>query len=220
MTAPTPGQATGQVTGPRPPVILGIAGFSGSGKTALARALRDRLGATLLPLDAYYRDLAHLAPGERDRQNFDHPDALDIDLLLQHLGELARGHPIDRPCYDFVTHTRKAGVTEHLEPTPVILVEGVLALHDPRLRAQFGLAVYVETPPSVFLSRRIQRDARERGRTESSVRQQYAATAGPMAEQYVRPSARHASVVVNGAAPLKQAIGRVLGKLRDRRLLS
>ena len=205
---------------PRPPVLIGIAGFSGSGKTALARALRDRLGATLLPLDAYYRDLAHLAPDTRDRQNFDHPDALDLDLLLSQLGELVRGRPVDRPCYDFATHTRTSGFTEHIAPAPVVLVEGILALHFPQLRALFDLAVYVDTPSSVCLSRRIQRDTRERGRTELSVREQYAATAGPMAEQYVRPSATHASVVVDGAAPLRQAIGRVLGKLRHRRLLT
>ena len=111
------------------PVIVGIAGCSGSGKTTLARELALELEATLFPFDYYYRDLAHLPFEERVHSNFDHPDSLESELLLEHLGMLASSKPIARPIYDFATHTRVAGRTERVEPSQVILVEGILALH-------------------------------------------------------------------------------------------
>ncbi len=203
---------------PRGPLIVGIAGCSGSGKTILARGLRDRLHARLLPLDAYYRDLAHFAPEQRDRTNFDHPDALESELLLAHLRELAAGRSIDRPCYDFATHTRTAE-TQRIEPAPVVLVEGILALHFPELRALFALALYVETSDALCLARRIRRDTHERGRTEASVREQYESTARPMAEQYVHPSAVHANLTVDGTEPPEQNVARVIHELECRRLL-
>jgi uridine kinase len=198
---------------PRRPVILGIAGCSGSGKTTLARELTTQLNATLLPLDFYYRDLSHLAPPERARQNFDHPDSLESELLGRHVVALAEGEAIERPIYDFSQHIRVAGQTETVRSTEVLIVEGILALHYENLRALYDFGVYVNAPHDLCLTRRIYRDVRERGRTEESVRQQYEATARPMADEYVLPSARHADVTVEGTDALDWSIEQVLKRL-------
>jgi uridine kinase len=198
---------------PRRPVILGIAGCSGSGKTTLARELTTQLNATLLPLDFYYRDLSHLAPPERALQNFDHPDSLESELLGRHVVALAEGEAIERPIYDFSQHIRVAGQTETVRSTEVLIVEGILALHYENLRGLYDFSVYVNAPHDLCLTRRIYRDVRERGRTEESVRQQYEATARPMADEYVLPSAQHADVTVEGTDALDWSIEQVLKRL-------
>lgn len=204
---------------PKHPVLVGIAGPSGSGKSTLARRLCTALGGTLLPLDAYYRSLDHLPIGERDSRNFDHPDALESELLIEQVRDLAHGQPINRPCYDFVRHTRKLGKTERIEPTAFLIIEGILALHYPDLRSLFDLAVYVEAPVELCLDRRIDRDVRQRGRTAEAVREQFRTTTQPMAEQFVLPSAAHADLVVLGSDPVSLSLDRVLADLRARSLL-
>ncbi len=208
-----------QLSLPRRPLILGIAGCSGSGKTTLARELTGQLSATLLPLDFYYRDLSHLPPDERALQNFDHPDSLESDLLIQHVETLSACTGIVRPVYDFATHTRIPGVTESIEPASVLIVEGILALHYTALRQLYDFSIYVNAPHELCLTRRIARDIRERGRTEASVREQYEATARPMADLYVLPSAAHASITVEGTDALDWSVEQVLRRLHTLHLL-
>jgi uridine kinase len=198
---------------PQRPLILGIAGCSGSGKTTLARELTQQLSATLLPLDFYYICLSHLPPDERALQNFDHPDSLEHTLLVQHVADLAEGRAIDRPIYDFTTHTRVRDRTETVASAPVLIVEGILALHYPTLRSLFDFSIYVNAPNQICLNRRIYRDMRERGRTEESVRAQFEATAKPMADLYVIPSAQHASITVQGTEALDWSVEQVLQRL-------
>ncbi|ADV81483.1 uridine kinase [Terriglobus saanensis] len=200
------------------PVIVGIAGCSGSGKTTLARELALELEATLFPFDYYYRDLAHLPLEERAHSNFDHPDSLESELLLEHLEMLAMSKPISRPIYDFATHTRVPGKTERVEPAQVILVEGILALHYVELRGLFDFSIYVDAPHEVCLMRRIHRDVRERGRTEASVKEQFEATALPMAERYVLPSREFATLTVQGTDSLDWSVEQVLSRLHARGL--
>lgn len=204
---------------PQRPLILGLGGCSGSGKTTLARELTTQLAATLLPLDFYYRCLKHLPPEERALQNFDHPDSLEHALLVEHVESLADGRPIERPIYDFTTHTRVPDRTETVAPTSVLIVEGILALHYPRLRALYDFSIYVNAPNQICLNRRIYRDMRERGRTEESVRAQFEATAKPMADLYVIPSAQHASITVEGTDALDWSVEQILQRLHRLGLL-
>lgn len=199
-------------------MIVGIAGCSGSGKTTLARELACELSATLLTLDLYYRDLAHLSHAERAAQNFDHPESIEAELLVQHVRELAEGLSVNAPVYDFASHTRVQGEAQRIEPAEVLLVEGILALHYAELCELFDFSVYVNAPEEVCLLRRIHRDVRERGRTEACVREQYWATAQPMAQKYVLPSAKNASLVVEGTDSLDWSVEQVLGMLRRRGL--
>lgn len=201
------------------PLVLGIAGCSGSGKTTLARELAEELNATLFAFDYYYRDLSHLSPEERAIYNFDHPDSLESSLLLQHVEALSKSEAVERPIYDFATHTRVPNRTDFVQPAQCIIVEGILALHFESLRGFFDLSVYVEAPHEICLARRIYRDVRERGRTEESVRRQFEATARPMADRYVLPSKSHADLVVQGTDSLDWSIEQVLQSLRIRGLL-
>ncbi|MDE1175494.1 MAG: uridine kinase [Edaphobacter sp.] len=199
----------------RRPLIIGIAGCSGSGKTTLARELTSQLAATLLPLDFYYICLGHLPPDERALQNFDHPDSLEHSLLARHIEDLAAGNAIERPIYDFTTHTRVRDRTSTIESARVLIVEGILALHYAELRTQYDFSIYVNAPNEICLNRRIYRDMRERGRTEESVRAQFEATAKPMADLYVIPSAQHASVTVEGTDALDWSVEQVLKRMRE-----
>jgi uridine kinase len=208
-----------QMSLPRPATVVGIAGCSGSGKTTLARELARELGATLFPLDLYYRDLAQFPLDERSMQNFDHPDSLESELFIEHIRELAEGRAIQRPVYDFSRHTRVAGKFETVEPAAFVVVEGILALHYEELWPLYDFSVYVDAPNEICLSRRIYRDMRERGRTEASVREQFEAAVRPMAERYVQPSQAQASITVSGAEALDWSIERVLRGLRDGGLL-
>lgn len=201
------------------PVILGIGGCSGSGKTTLAEELARELEGTHFHLDRYYRDLGHMSFEERCRQNFDHPDQLDSELLIAHMGELAAGRPIEYPQYDFSTHTRLRGGTTRLEPGHLVVVEGIFALYYDGLREFYDLSVYVDAPDEVCYRRRLARDVRERGRTPESVAMHYAETVRPMAERYVRPSAQHADLLVDGTASLDWAVEMVLTGLGKRGLL-
>ncbi len=208
-----------QLSFPRRPVVLGIGGCSGSGKTTLAKELANQLDATLFPLDWYYRDLSQFPLDDRHKQNFDHPDSLESELFIAHIRTLAQGHPIERPRYDFSTHSRVPGTFDGIDPRPFVVVEGILALHYPDLRPLFDLSIYVDAPHDICLTRRIHRDTRERGRTEASVRAQFEATAYPMAIQYVLPSQTHATLTVSGCESLDWSIERILKELNTRKLL-
>jgi uridine kinase len=201
------------------PLVLGIAGCSGSGKTTLAAELAAQLEATLFPLDLYYRDLSQFPLDSRHKRNFDHPDSLESELIIEHVRSLAEGRPIQRPVYDFKTHSRVLGAFETITPSRVVIVEGILALHYPELVPLYGFSVYVNAPHDVCLTRRIHRDMRERGRTEQSVREQFHATARPMAEQYVIPSQGRASVTVEGTDSIDWSIEQILKCLRQANLM-
>ena len=197
------------------PLIMGIAGCSGAGKTSLVAELVQRLDATAFPLDLYYRDLSHLPLDTRQRRNFDHPDSLESELIIEHVRALAEGQRIERPVYDFKTHTRVAGLVETIMPRSVVIVEGILALHYADLARCYGFSIYVDAPQEACLARRIERDMRERGRTEELVRAQYMETTLPMAERYVVTSAVRASMMVDGTGPLERSVEQVLKRLHE-----
>jgi len=208
------------MNGNRGPVIIGIAGCSGSGKTSLAQELARELEGTHFHLDHYYRDLSHMTYEERCRENFDHPDALQSDLLVAHIRQLAIGHSIARPQYDFATHTRIPGVTIPVYEPHFVLVDGILALHYAALRRLYDLSVYVDTPDAICYQRRLVRDVQDRGRTPECVEQHYVQTVRPMAEQFVRPSAQHADLIVDGTSSFDWSVEQVLGTLRKKQLLA
>ncbi|MFW5921580.1 MAG: uridine kinase [Polyangiales bacterium] len=198
-------------------LIIGIAGGTGSGKTTVTRKIAEGIpphGVAVIEHDSYYRDRSHMAPEERVHVNFDHPDALETDLLVEHLGQLRRGEGVELPVYDFASHTRKAE-TLRLEPRPVILVEGILTFVDERLRALFDMKIFVDTDADIRLMRRIRRDIEERGRDFESVREQYYATVRPMHLQFVEPSKRHADIVIPEGGDNHVALDLVIGKARS-----
>ena len=199
--------------------MLAIAGCSGSGKTTLAAELARTLGGAHFHFDNYYRDLSHLPLGERAGQNFDDPALIESPLLIAHLAALAQGKPIKRPVYDFATYIRIPGQTETFRPGPYVIVEGLFALHYPELLPFFQLRVYIDTPDEICFERRLNRDVQERGRTPDSVRRQYDATVRPASLAYVRPSAVHADLTVDGTGALDWKVERVVTEMRSRGLL-
>jgi uridine kinase len=203
---------------PFPPLVMGIAGCSGSGKTTLAVELARMLDGLHFSLDHYYRDLAHLPVSERALQNFDDPALIESSLLAEHVAALARGETIDRPVYDFTTHTRTRGCTESVRAGSVLIVEGLFALMYPELLPLYHLRVYVETADEVCFDRRMRRDVGERGRTPESVRKQYEATVRPSSMAWVRPSAANADLIVDGTGALDWKVERVLSELKKRGL--
>jgi uridine kinase len=181
-----------------PPLTIGIAGGTGSGKTTVARAILDRVGIdhiAVIPHDAYYKDLTALSPGLRATINFDHPDSLDTPLLIEQLRQLRNGLPIDLPVYDFKTHNRTAQ-TIRIEPKPVVMVEGILIFMEPVLRDLLDIKIFVDTDADIRFIRRLQRDIAERGRTSDSVIRQYLETVRPMHLEFVEPSKRYADVII------------------------
>jgi uridine kinase len=180
------------------PLVIGIAGGTGSGKTTVANVILERVGArhiAYLPHDAYYKDLQDLPLAQRTVINFDHPNSLDTELLTQHVRRLRENQPVDIPIYNFKTHSR-TDQTVHLEPQPVILVEGILIFAEPELRRLFDVKIFVDTDPDIRFIRRLQRDITERGRTTESVIHQYLATVRPMHLEFVEPSKRYADVII------------------------
>ncbi len=202
----------------RRPLVLGIAGGSGSGKSTIARAILGALppgAGVLLEQDNYYRSQSHVPKAERDRVNYDHPDALEMDLLASHVDALRSGESIVRPTYDFSIHDRATeGVT--IGPTPVIVVEGILVLADERLRARFEVKLFIDTDPDIRLMRRIRRDLEQRGRTFAQVRKQYYESVRPMHLAFVEPTKRFADIVIPEGGQNPVALEFLLSYVRSR----
>lgn len=180
------------------PFMIGIAGGSGSGKTTVVREIIRAIGdkdVLVLMHDSYYRDRSDLPLEERRRANYDHPEALETSLMVEHLTRLQQWQPVDLPLYDFATYTRRPE-SLHVQPRQVIIIEGILVLADERLRSFMDIKVFVETDPDVRLIRRLQRDVRERGRTLDSVIDQYLRTVRPMHLEFVEPSKRYADIII------------------------
>jgi uridine kinase len=197
------------------PLVIGIAGGSGSGKTTLAHMVLERVGRdriAYLPHDAYYKDLTELPPNQRMTINFDHPDSLDTELLIHHVLRLKDYQPVDLPVYDFKHHTRTDQFT-HIEPKPVIMVEGILIFADKTLRDLLDVKVFVDTDSDIRLIRRLERDILERGRTTEMVVRQYMATVRPMHLEFVEPSKRYADVIVPEGGLNEVAMEMVVARL-------
>ncbi|MCI3029786.1 uridine kinase [Desemzia sp. C1] len=180
------------------PIVIGVTGGSGSGKTSVSRAIFDHFsGHSILMLeqDFYYKDQSHLSFEERLKTNYDHPFAFDTDLLIKHVEDLIDFKAIDKPVYDYAKHTRSDQII-HQEPKEVIIIEGILILDDPRLRELMDIKVYVDTDDDIRIIRRIKRDIEERGRTLDSVIEQYLNVVKPMHNQFVEPTKRYADIII------------------------
>jgi uridine kinase len=201
-----------------PPLLVGIAGGSGSGKTSLARTLADVLGTdrvACLGHDAYYRDRGALPPAARAAVNYDEPEALDQPLFLEHLRALRAGRPVRPPVYCFVTH-RRTGHAAPLPPRPVVVVDGVLLLWEPAVRAALDLSIFVDAPEDVRLARRIARDVAERGRSAEAARAQFHATVRDAHAAYVEPTRAMADLVLGNVAPLERVVEVAAAVILDR----
>lgn len=199
------------------PVTIAVAGGTGSGKTTISNAILSRVGAhniAYLPHDAYYKDLTHLSIEHRRAINFDHPDSLDTDLLIQHIIALQAWKPVAIPVYDFTRHERTTQ-TERVEPQPIIMVEGILILAEPSLRPLFDVKIFVDTDADIRFIRRLKRDVAERGRTPDSVIEQYMLYVRPMHQEFVEPSKRYADVIIPEGGFNTVAIDMVSDRIRS-----
>ena len=199
-------------------MIIGICGGTGSGKTTVANRILETVSANevvFIQQDSYYRNIKDLPLDYRQVANFDHPDALDNDLLVNHVRRLKAGEPIDLPIYDFKTHTRMVE-TRLVEPKPIVIVEGILIFSESRLLEQMDIKVFVDTPDDIRFIRRLRRDIAERGRTVESVIEQYLATVRPMHMQFVEPSKRYADVIIPEGGHNLVSIDLLSGKIRER----
>lgn len=198
------------------PIIIGVAGGSGSGKTSVARAIYDHFqGGSIMMIeqDYYYKDQSHLTFEERLLQNYDHPLAFDIDLLIHQVHELISGRPVEKPVYDYANHTR-AAETIPLEPKDVIILEGILVLDDERLRDLMDIKLYVDTDADLRFIRRLMRDTNERGRSLESVVDQYTTVVRPMHTQFIEPTKRYADVIIPVGGENKVAIDLLIAKIQ------
>ena len=180
------------------PLVIGIAGGSGSGKTTVAQEILQRVGReriAFLQHDSYYKDLSGLPPTQRAQLNFDHPNSLETELLIQHVASLREGKAVEVPIYNFSTDSR-TGQTFTVQPRRVILVEGILIFTEAALREMFDVKIFVDTDPDLRFIRRLERDLAERGRTTESVIKQYQSTVRPMHLEFVEPSKRYADVII------------------------
>lgn len=199
-----------------PPLIIGIAGGTGSGKTTVTSEIVERVGSqhiAVLQHDAYYRDLNELPYSQRVAVNFDHPNSLETELLVAHIQALKTYQPIEVPVYDFKTHSRTTH-TIHVEPRPIVLVEGILIFAEAALRALFDIKIFVDTDADIRFIRRLQRDINERGRTSASVVQQYLSTVRPMHLEFVEPSKRYADVIIPEGGQNAVALEMVTARIR------
>lgn len=198
-------------------MIIGICGGTGSGKTTLARRVIETVGrddVILVEQDSYYRNLADMPLDERHQANFDHPDSIDSEMLMNHLKRLKRGQPIEMPIYDFKTHTR-SDKTEHFDPKPVVIVEGILIFAELRIAELLDVKVFVDTPDDIRFIRRLRRDITERGRTVESVIAQYFATVRPMHFEFVEPSKRNADIIIPENGKQEIGIEFICSKIRE-----
>ena len=199
-------------------MIIGICGGTGSGKTTVANQILKSVSEAeviFLQQDSYYRDLDQLPLDIRNVVNFDHPGAIDNDLLVSHVRALKNGEAVELPLYDFKTHSRRAE-TLHMEPRPIIIIEGILIFAEQRLLDEMDIKVYVDTPDDIRFIRRLRRDVAERGRTAESVIEQYLATVRPMHMQFVEPSKRCADVIIPEGGHNLVSIGLISGRIRER----
>jgi uridine kinase len=199
-------------------MIIGISGGTGSGKTTVANRILESVSASevvFIQQDSYYRNLKDLPLDYRGCANFDHPDAIDNDLLIDHIRKLKAGEMIELPLYDFRTNSR-LDETRRVEPKPIVIVEGILIFVDPKLLAQMDIKVFVDTPDDIRFIRRLRRDVAERGRTVESVIEQYLATVRPMHQQFVEPSKREADVIIPEGGHNLVSIDLLSGKIRER----
>lgn len=194
--------------------LIGIAGGTGSGKTTLAENIVNHFGEdiTLLCHDDYYKAHDDLPYSEREKLNYDHPDAFDTDLLISHLEALKRGESIECPIYDYTVHNRSEQ-TKTIHPTPVIVLEGILIFASPEVRALLDMKIFVDTDADVRILRRIVRDVRHRERTLESVISQYLTTVKPMHEAFVEPSKKHADIIVPEGGKNPVAYGMIIGQI-------
>lgn len=198
------------------PLIIGVAGGTGSGKTTVANRILERVGTehiAYIPHDAYYRDLSHLPYEERQQVNFDHPNSLETELMVVHLLQLRDECAVEIPVYDFTIHTRTQA-TRHVEPARIVLVEGILIFAEPELRPIFDVKLFVDTDADIRLIRRLQRDVEERGRTVQSVIEQYLRTVRPMHLEFVELSKRYADVIIPEGGFNEVAIEMVAARIR------
>ena len=199
-------------------MIIGICGGTGSGKTTVANRILESVSASevaFIQQDSYYRNLKDLPLDYRNAANFDHPDAVDNELLINHLKKLNAGEPVELPIYDFRTHSRLPATTR-VEPKPIVIVEGILIFAEPRLLEQMDIKVFVDTPDDIRFIRRLRRDLAERGRTVDSVIEQYIGTVRPMHMQFVEPSKRFADVIIPEGGHNLVSIDLISGKIRER----
>ena len=201
------------------PFLIGVAGASGSGKSELASRLSAVLNAPVISLDSYYLELRHLSYEQRCQVNFDEPESLDSELLIDHFCKIANGEAVEIPEYDFSVHTRTANTTQ-IVPGEFVILEGLFALYWEKLRGVFGVRVFVDLPDEICFARRLERDVRERGRTPESVRYQYFSTVKPMSELHIVPTRAYADVVVRGDANLKDSVSAVLEHCTKMRAVS
>ena len=212
-------QGNQDTTSPTRPLILGLAGGTGSGKSTVARRVADALRASssvaFIDMDAYYRHFGHLTLEDRRQVNWDHPDALDVDLLVEHLTELAAGRPVEKPIYDFVEHLRSPR-TELVRPAGVVVVDGILLFADERLRGLCDVKVFVDADADVRLIRRLRRDMAIRGRPLDEILSQYMSTVRPMHQQFVEPSKRYADVIVPRGGHNEVAVEMIVARIANR----
>jgi len=197
-------------------MIIGISGGTGSGKTTVANRILESVSADdvlFIQQDLYYRNLKDMPLDYRNAANFDHPDAVDNELLINHLKKLRAGEPVELPIYDFRTHNRLPDTTR-ISPKPIVIVEGILIFAEPRLLEQLDIKVFVDTPDDIRFIRRLRRDIAERGRTVDSVIEQYLATVRPMHIQFIEPSKRHADVIIPEGGHNIVSIDLLSGKIR------
>lgn len=199
------------------PILVGIAGGTGSGKTTVARRILDAFDEEVicLDMDSYYRDLSHMTKEERRSVNFDHPDAFDTELFIRHLDRLGEGESIEKPVYSFSESVR-TGETISVSPAPIILVEGILVLAEPEVRELLDAKLFVDADDDIRFIRRLQRDVAERARSLESVIDQYTSTVRPMHYSFVEPSKRYADVIIPRGGKNDIAISMVVADLEAR----
>lgn len=199
------------------PIIIGIAGGTGSGKSTVAQEIYGSLpeeSISVIEQDNYYKDQSHLSFEERTKTNYDHPDAFDTALLLEHLKKLSQGEAIDKPIYDFANHTRKKE-TVRVEPKDIVVLEGIMILVEPEIRNMLDIKIFVDTDADVRIIRRIKRDIKERGRTLDSVIDQYINVVRPMHLQFVEPTKRYADIIIPEGGYNKVAIDIMIAKVNE-----
>ena len=199
------------------PLVIGVAGGTGSGKTTVANVILNRVGENkiaYLPHDAYYRDLGDLPYDQKAAMNFDHPNSLETELMIEHIKILKKGIPVDIPVYDFSTHSR-TNKTIRVEPHPVVVVEGILLFADKELRELLDIRIFVDTDPDIRFIRRLQRDITERGRTTEMVIQQYLSTVRPMHLEFVESSKRYANVIIPEGGLNQVAMDMVIARIES-----